>query len=157
MDLLLKRIYTCPSYTIGHLYIDGIYLCDTMEDTDRRLDQSMSLEWIRNIKIQDKTAIPTGKYNILMDVISPKYSKRQYYIDVCGGKVPRLDYVKGFSGVLIHVGNTASDTSGCILVGRNLVKGKVLYSKTTFEKLYAILKAAHVKKEDISLTIIRTY
>ena len=157
MQLLLKRIYTCPSYTIGHLYVDNIYLCDTLEDTDRGLSQDMTVEQIKKIKIQDKTAIPTGKYNILMDVISPKYSKKQYYIDVCGGKVPRLDNVKGYQGVLIHVGNDQYDTSGCILVGLNKVKGKVLYSKATFEKLYAILKTAHVKKEDISLTIIRTY
>ena len=157
MQLLLKRIYTCPSYTIGHLYVDNIYLCDTLEDTDRGLSQDMTVEQIKKIKIQDKTAIPTGKYNILMDVISPKYSKKQYYIDVCGGKVPRLDNVKGYQGVLIHVGNDQYDTSGCILVGLNKVKGKVLYSKATFEKLYAILKAAYVKKEGISLTIIRTY
>lgn len=157
MQLLLKRIYTCPSYTIGHLYVDNVYLCDTLEDTDRGLSQDMTVEQIKKIKIQDRTAIPIGIYNILMNIVSPKYSKRQYYIDVCGGKVPRLDNVPGFAGVLLHAGNTAADTSGCILVGENKVKGKVLYSKATFEKLYAILKAAHVKKEDISLTIIRTY
>ena len=157
MQLLLKRIYTCSGYTIGHLYVDNVYLCDTLEDTDRGLSQDMTVEQIKKIKIPKVTSIPIGVYKILMNVISPKYSKRQYYIDVCGGKVPRLDNVPGFSGVLLHCGNVAEDTEGCILVGRNLVKGKVLYSKATFEKLYTILKSAYNKGDEITLRIIRNY
>ena len=157
MKLLLKRIYTCKDYTIGHLYIKDQYICDTLEDTDRMLDDSMPMEQILNIKVRDKTAIPTGTYNILMNIISPKYSKKQYYMDVCGGKVPRIDNVPGFSGILIHCGNSAADTSGCLLLGYNKVKGKVLQSKSAFEKLYPILKAAYKRNESISITIIRTY
>jgi len=157
MRLQLKRIYTCKDYTIGHLYINNEYICDTIEDTDRMLDNSMTVEQILKVKVQNKTAIPTGTYNILMDVVSPKYSKKQYYMDICKGKVPRLDGIKGFAGVLIHVGNTAVDTAGCLLVGKNLVKGKVLYSKQCFEKLYPILKSAADRKEQITITITRTY
>jgi len=157
MILQLKRIYTCNDYTIGHLYIDGSYICDTIEDKDRMLDSKMSLTEILNIKVAHQTAIPTGRYNILMNVISPKYIQRPYYQTVCKGKVPRLDNVKGFSGVLIHVGNTADDSSGCILVGYNKVKGKVLYSKSAFELLYNKLLVANKKNEKIILDISRNY
>ena len=157
MRLQLKRIYTCKDYTIGHLYINGEYIMDTIEDTDRMLDSNMPLEQILNIKKKNMTAIPTGTYNILMDVVSPKYSKKQYYLDICGGKVPRIENVPGFSGILIHVGNTAADTAGCLLVGYNKAKGMVLNSKSAFEKLYPLLKAAYNRKESITITITRSY
>ena len=157
MKLILKRIYTCNRYTIGHLYVNNEYVCDTLEDCDRGLDSNMPLLTILNTKIKDQTAIPCGTYNILMNVVSPKYSKRQYYMDVCKGKVPRLDNVPGYSGVLIHVGNDQDDTSGCILVGQNKIKGKVMNSKSTFEKLYPMLKKAYNNGEKITLTITRNY
>lgn len=157
MKLQLKRIYTCKDYTIGHLYIDNVYICDTCEDTDRGLDSSMPLAKLKQLKVANVTAIPTGTYNILMNVVSPKYSKRQYYMDICKGMVPRLANVPAYEGVLIHVGNTADDSSGCILVGYNQVKGKVINSKIAFEKLYSILKAAYDNGEKIDITILRRY
>lgn len=167
MLITVKRIYTCndynsngvkyDGYTIGHLYIDEQYICDTLEDTDRMLDQSMSESYILSKKKKNLTAIPTGTYRLLMNVVSPKYSKKQYYMDVCKGRVPRVDNVKGFDGILIHAGNTAADTSGCLLVGYNKVKGKVLNSKIAFEKLYAILKAAYNNGQDICIEYKRTY
>jgi hypothetical protein len=83
MKLILKRIYTCKDYTIGHLYIDGQYICDTIEDTDRGLDSNMPLSKLQQLKIKHETAIPYGTYTILMNIISPKYSKKQYYMDIC--------------------------------------------------------------------------
>ena len=157
MDILIERIYNCVNYCIGHLYVDGSYVCDTLEDCDRMLDESMTLKEIKDRKIKDKTAIPTGHYNILMNVVSPKYSQREYYMKVCKGKVPRLEYVKGYSGVLIHVGNSAVDTSGCLLVGLNKVKGKVINSKMCFENLYNKMNVAYRIGEKISLTIRRCY
>jgi len=157
MRLILKRIYTCKDYTIGHLYINDTYVCDTLEDADRGLHYTMPLSKIQHIKVKDKTAIPTGTYTIMMDIVSPKYSNSKYYLNICNGKVPRLANVPMYSGVLIHVGNTAADTSGCILVGYNKAKGMVLDSKKAFENLYNILKTAHSKGETISITIKRTY
>ena len=157
MKLQLKRIYTCSTYTIGHLYVDGQYICDTIEDTDRGLDSNMPLSKLQQLKIKDITAIPTGTYTILMNIISPKYSKKQYYMDICKGRVPRLNNVPVYDGVLIHCGNTAEDTSGCLLVGYNKVRGKVLNSKLAFEKLYPMLKAAYKREESITITIERGY
>ena len=158
MKILIKRIYTCKTYTISHVYIDGAYVCDAIEDADRMLDQSMKESEILSKKVINETSIPTGEYNILMNVVSPKYSKRDYYKRVChGGRVPRFEYVRGFVGVLFHVGNTASDSSGCILLGQNKVKGRVINSKMCFEIFYNKLYAAYKIGEKITCTIIRSY
>lgn len=149
MQLLLMRIYKGQSYTIGKLYVDGQYICDTIEDADRGLSDSMSLEEIERKKKYGITAIPTGCYKVIMNVVSPKFKNRSW-AKPYGGKLPRLQNVKGFDGVLIHVGNTAEDSLGCILVGENKVKGQVINSTATFHKLMDILLTA---KDDINLEI----
>lgn len=117
MKLLLKRTARKDKYTIGHLYINGTYFCDTIEDKDRKLDQSMSEANILNLKVKHQTAIPTGTYEIMMNIVSGTFAKKQLYKDFCQGKVPRLRYVKGFSGILIHSGTDQNSSSGCIIVG----------------------------------------
>lgn len=134
MKLKVERIFTCETYTIGHLYIDDKYFCDTLEDTDRGLSDDMTEEEIKKIKVYGKTAIPTGIYDINMNTVSPAFKDRSW-AKPFGGKLPRLIDVKGFEGVLIHVGNSSSDTSGCLLVGENKVKGQVINSTATFNKL----------------------
>ena len=151
MKLLLKRIARKDTYTIGKLYIDNQYFCDTIEDKDRGLKQNMSLSEIKNIKVQSKTAIPTGTYNVTLNVISPKYSTRDFYIkNAKGGRVPRLLNVPGFEGILMHVGNTAEDSAGCILVGKNTQVGKVLDSSNTFINFY---KKLLTSPNNITITI----
>lgn len=152
MKLLLNRHYKGTEYTIGKLYIDGEYFCDTCEDVDRGLTQDMSLEEVLKIKVKHQTAIPTGTYKVTLSVQSPKYSQRKQY-NFCKGYLPRLIDVVGFDGVLIHIGNNASDSSGCILVGENKVKGQVINSTITFKKLYELLKDSYDKKDEIEITI----
>ena len=139
MELRLKRIARRDTYTIGRLYVDGEYFCDTCEDVDRGLRQDMAQSVIRAIKRKGVTAIPTGRYRVTMDVQSPKFRTKAMY-QFCNGYLPRLINVPGFDGVLIHVGNTAKDTEGCLLVGRNTKVGKVLESRVTFVKLYEKLR-----------------
>lgn len=153
MKLTLKRIAKRDTYTIGKLYIDGEYFCDTLEDKDRGLKQSMPLSEIKAKKVYGKTAIPAGEYEVTLHMISPKYSKKQWYVKFCGAKMPRLLNIPGYDGVLIHPGNTDVDTMGCLLVGKNTVVGKVLESKDTFAKLYPILKGASDKGERITIAI----
>ena len=148
MKLLLKRIAKMEKYTIGKLYIDGKYFSDTLEDTDRNLTSTMSKDEIVKVKVYGKTAIPTGTYVVDMNTVSPKFGKRSW-AQPYEGKVPRLQDVPGYEGVLIHPGNTADDTSGCILVGRNKVKGQVVESQNTFHSLMNILK----RDNDITITI----
>lgn len=149
MELLLKRIARRDSYTIGKLYIDGSYFCDTIEDKDRGLDQSLPLSVNKAKKLKGKTAIPVGRYRVTLAVKSPRFSQKKQYA-VCDGYLPRLINVPAFDGVLIHIGNTAEDSEGCILVGKNTQVGKVLESTQTFWKLYSILQDA---KDMIYITI----
>lgn len=140
MKLTLRRIAKKDTYTIGKLYIDGVYFCDTIEDKDRGLYQKQDIQELKKIKVPSKTAIPTGIYKISLNIVSPKYSTKKIYQEICKGKVPRLLNVPGYEGVLIHIGNTAEDSAGCILVGQNKVVGKVINSTETFRKLYNKIK-----------------
>ena len=149
MELDIKRIARRENYTVGRLYIDGKYFCDTLEDKDRGLRQDMPVAVIRATKRKGITAIPTGRYRITLAVQSPKFSKRAIY-QFCNGYLPRLINVPGYDGVLIHIGNTARDTEGCLLVGRNTQVGKVLDSRKTFIELYDRLLGA---KDDIYIKI----
>lgn len=153
MKLKLDRRFKGDEYTIGSLYIDGVFFCDTLEDVDRGLLQKMPLDEIKSLKIQHKTAIPRGEYEVTLKVKSPKYSQRSQY-DFCKGYLPRLINVPGFEGILIHIGNYAKDSSGCILVGDNKVKGQVVNSTATFKKLYEKLKKASDDGEKITIEII---
>ena len=140
LHLFLDRHFKGPKYTIGKLYVDGEFFCDTMEDVDRGLTADMSELEIASKKVYGKTAIPRGTYSVILDVKSPKYSQRAQY-SFCDGYLPRLVGVPGFDGILIHIGNYPEDTDGCILVGHNTVVGAVMQSSETFKKLYSLLKS----------------
>lgn len=152
MKLTLKRIARKEGYTIGRLYIDDNPkpFCDTLEDTERGLEQAMPLDMIKRIKVKGETAIPTGTYELSMRHISPKYSRKKAFA-FTGGVMPRLLNVPGYEGVLIHSGNTAADSEGCILVGENKAVGKVLNSMATFKALWSVLNQR--KSEPITITI----
>ena len=122
--------------------MDGVKFCDTLEPTDRGLTSSMTLQEIKAKKVKGKTAIPTGIYHVDMNTVSPRL-KNKSYAKPYGGRVPRLQGVKGFDGVLIHVGNSAADTKGCILVGCNTEVGKLTDSKATYCKLFEMMDAVN--------------
>lgn len=131
MQITLYRKYPKPGYTIGQLFIDGQYFCDTCEDTDRGLDQMMDVPEILKRKIQNETAIPTGVYTVRF-TYSPRFKRL----------MPQIENVKGFSGVRIHAGNTAKDTEGCVLLGKNTIKGGVTNSRAWVTKFETALKVA---------------
>lgn len=144
MELTLRRKFKGPTYTIGDLFIDGQFFCNTIEDTVRELpatcpDTPRGRSCTCKEKVHAKTAIPAGTYRITLGY-SPKYKR----------KMPCLHNVPHFLGILIHPGNTEEDSSGCILVGENTVKGKVLNSRATFQRLYALLE----KEKDITIIIV---
>ena len=154
MELVVDRKWKKQSYTISNLIINGEVFCQVLEDADRGLDSSMDLYKIMELKKPSITAIPRGTYKVTLDVYSPKFGNRAFYKEVCNGKVPRLLNVKGFDGILIHAGNTNADTSGCLLVGQNKIKGQVINSQATFRELYKLLKDKHDKGEDITIKIV---
>nr|DAI26655.1 MAG TPA: Protein of unknown function (DUF2778) [Caudoviricetes sp.] len=126
MELKLTRNHQKSAYTIGRLYVDGVLFSNTLEDPVRDYSDP-------NYKVYGKTAIPYGRYRVTM-VTSPKFSKRYG-----GRKVPLLNDVPDFTGILIHSGNTAEDTDGCILVGQNTQRGRVTSSLATLYNLLDIL------------------
>ena len=131
MKLLLKRIALKDKYTIGKLYINGEYFCDTLEDA------------VRDKKIKHETAIPTGEYEIIM-YNSPRFKRL----------LPLLKDVPNFAGILIHRGNTIEDTSGCILVGENKKVGMVINSTKYEIALVKILSDAKKENKKITINII---
>ena len=143
MEILVKRLHKKKDYTIGKMYINGEYFCDTLEDTDRGLTQIMTLSEIKEVKEYGRTAIPTGRYPIAY-TYSPRFKKH----------LPLLLNVPAFEGVRIHSGNTHKDTEGCILLGENKAVGKVLNSRKTMDEFLRILKPAIEACEDIWITII---
>jgi Family of unknown function (DUF5675) len=151
MELILKSVALNETYTIGKLSINGTYFCDTLED--KRIDLNKNGIFDGNEKkVYGMTAIPYGEYTVDMTTVSPRFSKVKQY-DFCNGKLPRLVGVKEFDGVLIHIGNTPKDTHGCILVGKNTIKGQLTDSTKMFKALYAILLEAHNKGEVIKIKI----
>ena len=149
MKLLLKRIAKKPNYTIGHLYIDNRYFCDTIEDKDRGLTSSMGATTILTKKVANETAIPTGTYKVNMNTVSPKF-KDKVWAKKWKGIVPRLLDVPGYVGILIHPGIDQNSTSGCLIVGQNKQVGKVINSQITWHSLMEILTK---EKSQITITI----
>ncbi len=142
MELRLERKWKKEDYTIGNLYVNGEFFSNTLEDTDRGLYWDWPLSKIQEVKVMHKTCIPYGIYDITI-TYSPKFNLR----------LPILLNVKGFTGIRIHAGNTADDTSGCILVGSNRVKGKVINSKETTNRLIALIDNAIKRGEHVGITI----
>ena len=142
MKIKLKRRYFCNTYTIGTLYINGVRFCDTLEDANRDLNHNGTFDNGEQ-KVMHHTAIPFGTYNIIV-CYSPKF--RRY--------LPRLQNVPHFSGILIHRGNAAEDTSGCILVGENTKKGKVTNSTPYEKEITKRCQQAAANHENITIEII---
>lgn len=121
--LTLTRIAKRADYTIGRLEDEnGVKICDTLEPTWRNYKGG-------ELKVPRKSAVPEGTYPVVVTK-SKKFGKY----------LPLLVGVPGFEGIRIHSGNTVNDTEGCILVGQNLIKGKVLLSRLTLEKLMRLIE-----------------
>ena len=154
MRLKLDRRWKKATYTIGILYVDGVRFCETLEDSDRGLKQGDHPNIIRSRKVYGETAIPTGTYGVAMNITSPKYAAVSWYWKLCKGKMPRLVKVPCFEGVLIHPGNTALDTKGCILVGKNTKVGRLTDSKACFQEIYRLMREAADNGEEITIEIV---
>ena len=143
MKILLNRRFKGAEYTIGSLYLNGTYFCDTLEDTVRDHNKDGDLNDPGEGKVWGRTAIPYGEYQVIVNR-SPKF----------GRALPRLLNVPHFEGILIHRGNTHHDSAGCILVGENKVKGKVINSTKYELELVRILEDAIRRGEKITIKII---
>jgi len=143
MKLKLKRRFFAEEYTIGTLSIDEVRFCDTLEDKNRDHNKDGDLNDPGEGKVYAKTAIPFGTYKVIVNR-SPKFKR----------ELPRLLDVPHFEGILIHRGNTAKDSAGCILVGENKVKGQVINSTQYENELVKRLKSAIKKGEEVEIEIV---
>ena len=132
---LIRQIFT-ESSTIGSLYINNVFICFSLEDSDRRLENKT----IKS-KLYGISAVPRGTYELILNY-SNKFKR----------PLPLLLNVPYFKGIRIHSGNTPADTFGCILCGSQFAKDKLLKSKLAFNKLFSIISKAH-NKEKIFITI----
>lgn len=142
MEILLKREWLTDNSSVGELYINGVMQCFTLEDKDRGLTQSMTLAQVTALKQYGQTAIPKGRYQVVI-----QYSEKHQR------DLPTLLNVTDFAGVEMHPGNTAIDTLGCILVGCSRGADAVYDSRKAFNALFPKLQAAINNKEKIFITI----
>lgn len=131
MTVTIDRKYKKETYTIGIVSVDGVRFSECIEDRDRGLTQAMPLATITSRKVYGETAIPAGTYQVRMT-----YSNRFKRI------MPEVLNVPGFSGIRIHSGNTAKDSLGCILLGKNDKVGWVSNSRATCQKFEQLLNKA---------------
>ena len=136
---LIRKTFT-DTTCIGELLFNEKFFCYTLEDKDRGLFQGLPLDKILQSKIYGKTAIPYGAYDIVLNY-SPKFKTI----------TPRLLKVPGYEGVLIHWGNYAKDTEGCILTGDSKAPDFIGYSRQAFSRLMIELK----KCDNIFLEIVK--
>ena len=141
MKLELKRIALKPNYTIGKLFINGAYYCDTIED--KVIDLNKNGKFDDGLtKVMHQTAIPYGTFKVVVNH-SPKFNR----------ELPRLLDVPYFEGILIHNGSDQNSSSGCIIVGENKTVGKVTNSTFYMNNLTARIKDAQNKGETTTITI----
>lgn len=139
MELVLKRYNFGEKSTLGKLFIGGVFFCYVLEDKVREIENEPVAKW----KIPSQTAIPRGKYKVIIDFSSH-----------FGTELPHLLDVPGFDGVRIHWGNTDIDTEGCLLVGSSVVNEDFISnSRATFNHLFDLMEASYERGEDISIEV----
>lgn len=142
MELRVERLWPKENYTVGRLYVNNEFFSNTLEDKIIDKDKSGVFDNGEK-KVYGESAIPYGKYKVIYNW-SPKF----------GRNLPRLLDVPHFEGILIHSGNTARDSAGCILVGKNTSKGMLSESRYTSDKLNEIIDAAQKRGEEITIEIV---
>jgi hypothetical protein len=144
MELQLKRETFTEQSTIGTLSIEGKFECFVLEDKDRGLSDTMSLEKIAGTKVYGKTAIPYGRYEVDW-TMSARFKVF----------MPILLNVKGYSGIRIHKGNTEVDSLGCLLCGTRKKNNMITESTLATKNLYAKIESAKKQGQRIYITIVK--
>lgn len=137
LDMKLVREQFKDTQTVGKLYLNGVYFCDTLEDKNRDLNKNGIFDGSEK-KVYAQTCIPFGQYKVIINQ-SPRFKRL----------MPRLLNVPHFDGILIHNGVTEKNSAGCILVG-SYDGQKLVRSKEIFNKLFEIMKYYN----DIQISIV---
>lgn len=142
MELRVERLWPKETYCVGRLYVNGELFCNTLEDRIADVNRNGRFDGSER-KVYGKTAIPYGTYKVFYGW-SPKF----------GRNLPRILNVTAFEGILIHPGNTAEDSSGCILVGLNTAPGRLTQSRYYSDKLNGLIDSAQRHGEEITIEIV---
>lgn len=143
LNLKLERKWKKEKYTIGNLYVNGVFFSNVLEDKTRGLRQDMTPEEIQKIKIHGQTAIPSGRYEIRV-TLSARFRRQ----------LPVLLNVPGYAGVRIHPGNTDANTEGCLLPGKNDRVGQVSNSRATMAALQKQIEEAIYQNSKVYIEIV---
>nr|DAS84654.1 MAG TPA: hypothetical protein [Caudoviricetes sp.] len=143
LNLKLERKWKKERYTIGNLYVNGVFFSNVLEDTVRGLRQDMTPEEIQKIKIHGQTAIPSGRYEIRV-TLSARFRRQ----------LPILLNVPGYAGVRIHPGNNDANTEGCLLPGKNDRVGQVSNSRATMAALQKQIEEAIYQNSKVYIEIV---
>lgn len=130
VELLVQRRWSSLQAVVGEMFVNGKHQCYTLEDPPR------------GVKIPKITGIPEGRYEVKLT-----------WSDKFQAEMPLVVGVPGFTGIRIHWGNTAIDTEGCLLVGKERGANEIFHSLTAYADLFAILEKAVALGEQIFLTI----
>ena len=144
MELQLKREIFTDISTIGTLTIDGVFECYILEDKDRGINNTLTLEQIMRVKVYGKTAIPYGRYEVDW-TMSARFKKM----------MPILLNVIGWTGIRIHAGNSEIDSLGCLLCGTRKLSNRITESTSATNKLYAKIESAKKQGQRIYINIVR--
>lgn len=143
MKLKLQRFHSSDDFTIGKLFINDLFECYTVEDEKR--DQ----------KVMHETRIPAGAYEIKLRTFGGHHEKYLKKFDFHKGMLWLQDVPK-FKDILIHIGNTDDDSSGCIIVGKtaDLVKGYVGQSTVAYKEMYNKVMTSFERNERVFIEIL---
>jgi hypothetical protein len=145
MELIVFRKYFGEKYTIGRFYADNVLLCDTLEDKVRvlkDLNHDGDFTDPGEGKIMGKTAIPCGRYQVVMQMFQ-RHNRM----------TPLLLKVPGFTEIFIHAGTDEGWTAGCVLVGENKLKGKLVNSPYWESHISKLVTDAIANKQEVFLTV----
>jgi len=150
MEIIIRRRWKGKNTTLGVVKIDGAPYGFILEDIDRWLHSDMPLDEILKIKIKGRTAIPTGRYEVVVNY-SPKFKRL----------MPLITKVPGYSGIRIHSGNRHEHTDGCPLPGLSYTKDAgdyvVLSSASASERMYKVINDALGRGEKVWVTVERDF
>lgn len=137
MELHLIRDIFNEDCTLGKIYNAEHFVCFSLEDKVRETDEPVE-KW----KIHGMTAIPRGRYRVMI-TFSNRFQKY----------LPELQDVPGFTGIRIHSGNTAQDSSGCVITGMSRSDDMVHDSRTALKVLQAQIENAIREGDKVWLSL----
>ena len=142
MEIKVIRDVHSENSTTGKMYVDDVFECFTLEDKDRGLKSTMSLDELKSLKVYGETAIPTGRYQVTTS-----------FSGIFEKEMPLLVNVPDYDEVRIHPGNSDKDTLGCILVGEARTVDWVSNSRAAFARFWPKMKAAIDAGQKVFITI----